>query len=56
MDNDNEVMFEGNIKLLKQAISRVLFPNLMIRAMVIHLGYLLPGTSSDLPGSFKRAT
>ena len=43
-------------ELPKQAVSRVLFPNRLIRAMAIHLGYLLPGTSSNLPGSFKRAT
>ena len=43
-------------KLPKQAVSRVLFPNRLVGAMVIHLGYLLPGTSSNLPGSFKRAT
>jgi len=56
MATANFGLMGGRKKLLKQAISRVLFPNPMIWAMAIHLGYLLPGTSSDLPGSFKRAT
>jgi len=42
-------------KMLEQPISRVL-SLIQDQAMAFHLGRLLPGASSDLPGSIGRAT
>ena len=42
--------------MLKQTISRVLFPEVSFRAMVIPLEKRLPAPSSDLPGSYGRTT
>jgi len=41
----------------EQRVSRVLFPAAVTRrgTVIIPLGFRLPGTSSDLPGSFGRA-
>ncbi len=45
-------------RLSKRAISRVLFPGLVTLAgtAIIHLGRLLPATSSGSPGRLRRAT
>ncbi len=40
-----------NRKMPEQKISRVLFPRLILGAMIIYLGLLSPEDSSDLPGS-----
>jgi len=45
-----------NLKMLKQTISRVLFPEVSLRAMVIPLEKRFPAPSSDLPGSYGRTT